>query len=80
MQDKMRARIMAVAEAAPQRRLRPRDLRKEVEKAIPDSPSFFGEVLRSLVAEGALFYSYRDPCSYLEIPCHDADGNISLCT
>ena len=32
------------------------------------------EAVSDLVEDGELVYAYRDPCSYVEIPCNGCDG------
>ncbi len=78
--ETMREKVMALINSTQNRRLRPRDLEKEVGEPFRGSGSIFAEVLRGLIDEGALVYTYRDPCSFLEVPCTDDQGTAVPCT
>jgi hypothetical protein len=38
------------------------------------SRSLADDVLKDLIEEGELVYTYRDPCSYVEFPCNGCQG------
>ncbi|MBT3222019.1 MAG: hypothetical protein HN348_23345 [Proteobacteria bacterium] len=72
----MKEKMMALISSAPNQRLRPRDMKKAIGELFRSSRLTFSEVLKNLIDEGALIYTYRDPCSFIEVP--DEQGNATL--
>jgi len=65
----MRERLLELVASASNQRLRPIEARQELAGEFDISRSAVNGLVRALVEEGELVYAYRDPCSYLEIPC-----------
>ena len=76
--ETMKEQVMALFASTPNGRLRPRDVEKGVGGPFRGSSSLFADVLKDLIDEGRLVYTYRDPCSFIEVPCTDDDGNSVL--
>jgi len=66
--EEIRERIMKAVVGAPDQRLRPIDLGKQLHQEHGMAPSTVKDVVNELVDDGELVYTYRDPCSYVEIP------------
>jgi hypothetical protein len=64
----MKERTMEAIWEAPNQRLRPIDLKRKLEEKHSLVPVAIRDVLKELIGEGKLVYTYRDPCSYVEIP------------
>ncbi len=70
----MRERLMELIASSSNQRLRPNDAKQVVSQEFAVSASTINEVLKELVEDGDLVYTYRDPCSYVEIPCNGCEG------
>lgn len=51
--------------------MRPHDIREAIRGSFAVPFSVVNAVLRQLVEREKLVYTYRDPCSYVELPCSD---------
>ena len=70
--EETKERIMvAVCEAADQR-IRPIDLERKLVHEHGLAVSAIKDVLKELVDEGDLVFTYRDPCSFVEIPVEES--------
>ena len=65
-------RIMEAVLGAPDQRIRPIDLGKKLEQEHGLAPSTIKDAVHELTADGELAYTYRDPCSYVEIPVEES--------
>ena len=65
-------RIMDAVCEAPNQRMRPIDLEKKLEQEHGLAISAIKDVLKELVGEGVLVLTYRDPCSFVEIPVEES--------
>ena len=63
---------------APNQRIRPIDLRRKLEKEHGLVLVAIKDVLKELIGEGKLVYTYRDPCSYVEIPVTESQHATPL--
>lgn len=72
--EQMKDKLLDLVASSPNQRLRPIDAEQVVAKEFDMSTSAINEVVKELVEDGDLVYTYRDPCSYLEIPCNGCDG------
>lgn len=61
-------RITKAVWGAPEQRIRPIDLAKRLEQEYRLPPSATKSAVNELVGDGELVYTYRDPCSYVEVP------------
>lgn len=61
-------RLMELIASSSNQRLRPNALKQMLARELDVSAAAVKAVVRQLVEQGDLVYSYRDPCSYLEIP------------
>ncbi len=68
--DVLKKRIMELVTTSKNQRMRPNDAKQTLARELDVSPFSVKKAVRELVEEGDLVYAYRDPCSYLEIPCN----------
>ena len=68
--EQVKKDIMELVSRYDNRRVRPHEIEKEIRRQWGDSSQTIKQALVGLVAEGLLVYSYRDPCSYIEVPPH----------
>jgi hypothetical protein len=66
--EETKERIMEAVSGAPDQRLRPIDLERNLEKEHGLARAAIKDVLKELMGEGELVFTYRDPCNYVEIP------------
>jgi hypothetical protein len=66
--DRLKDEIVAVVSAAPNQRLRPHEMEKDLARILGVSIFAVQDAVRTLAEEGRLVFTYRDPCSYVEIP------------
>lgn len=84
--------IMVQVIGASNHRVRPHEVEKSLSKRLGVSAFTVREAVKDLVEEGELTFTYRDPCSYVEIPpiephhaarpmevVVDADGERWIC-
>jgi hypothetical protein len=69
--EETKERIMEAVWGAQNQRIRPIDLEKKLEQEHGLAPSTIKGELKELVDEGELVFTYRDPCSYVEIPVEE---------
>ncbi len=60
---------MELIASSSNQRLRPNEVKQLLAREFDISTAAVKAVFKQLVDGGDLVYSYRDPCSYLEIPC-----------
>ncbi len=72
--DVQRERLLDLVATAPNQRIRPSELSQKLAQEIGSSTFVANELIKHTVAEGDLVYAYRDPCSYVEIPCNGCEG------
>jgi len=70
--EETRKRIMEAVWETPNRRIRPIDLEQKLKQEHGFAFSTIKNALKELVGEGALVFTYRDPCSYVEIPVEES--------
>jgi hypothetical protein len=70
--EETRERILEAVWEAPNQRIRPVNLEKKLEHEHGLALSAIKDVLKELVDEGELVLTYRDPCSYVEIPFEES--------
>ena len=66
--EKIRAYLLDVVSRSPKHRIRPRNLEHAARDERGISRNSFRRALSALVGEKKLVYTYRDPCSFVEIP------------
>lgn len=66
--DQLIAEIMTRVAGAKEQRVRPHELQKDLSRKFDISLSSVQQALTALVEEEKLVFTYRDPCSYVEIP------------
>jgi DNA-binding GntR family transcriptional regulator len=66
--ERLKDEIVALVSAAPNQRLRPHEMEKDLAHKLGISIFAVQEAVRALAEEGRLVFTYRDPCSYVEIP------------
>ena len=71
----LKSRILDVVSRAPDRRIRPIDLERTIVGKGDSSKAVLKQALNALVEAAELIYTYRDPCSFLELPI--ASGQIT---
>ena len=64
-------KIMEILFEAPEQRVRPVELERRLKAEEGVSLSAVKETLNALVEEGRLVFTYRDPCSYVEVPVEE---------
>ena len=62
------SRILSVVSSAPNKRIRPIDLERVLLDEGAPSKETIKEALSGLMLAGELVYTYRDPCSFVELP------------
>jgi len=72
--DAMKERIMDLVATSKGQRLRPVHVAQTLSRELDLSPFTVNAAVRDLVDDGELVYAYRDPTSYVEIPCNGCDG------
>jgi len=74
--DQLIGEIMVMVSGARDQRLRPHEIQKvlAVKYAVPLSS--VKRALESLVEREKLVFTYRDPCSFVEIPCADVNSGV----
>jgi len=65
---------MELVAGAAHQRVRPNDVEQTLAQEFDVTVTEVNESIKELVAKDDLVYSYRDPCSYVEIPCNGCDG------
>ena len=66
--DVLKERIMELVATSENQRVRPIDAIQTLIRELGTSRHAVNEAVRGLVEDGELVYTYRDPCSYVEIP------------
>jgi DNA-binding GntR family transcriptional regulator len=66
--EEIKVRVLELVLGATDRRIRPITLEKTVASQTGVSIQDVREALSELEREGAVVQTYRDPCSYVEIP------------
>jgi hypothetical protein len=66
--ERIQERILDLVASSPDRRIRPIDLERRVVEEGESSKQAVKLALDELVRAKRLVYTYRDPCSFLEIP------------
>lgn len=66
--EKTKEKIMKMVMDTKNHRIRPHELEKTLFHERGVSISIVKEALKDLVKLGRLVFTYRDPCSYVEIP------------
>jgi len=74
--DRLNDEIMALVSAAPNQRLRPHEMEKALAHKLGISIYTVQEAVRALAEEGRLVFTYRDPCSYIEIPAPSESAQL----
>ena len=64
----LKSQILDAVSGAPDRRIRPIDLERKITAGGETSKAELKEALNALVEAKNLVYTYRDPCSFLELP------------
>ena len=91
-QDRIRSRILNIVSNAPNHRIRPNTLHRTLVEEFGVPIQRIKDLLTDLIEERALVFTYRDPCSYIEIPVmeshrparpmkviRDRQGDLWLC-
>lgn len=65
--DRLKEEIVALISAAPNQRLRPHEVGKGLAHKLEISRHTVREAIRTLTVEGRLVFTYRDPCSFVEV-------------
>ena len=63
-----RALLMEMVADAHNQRIRPGELGRRLAHEIGASISVANEIIKQIIATGDLVYTYRDPCSFVELP------------
>ena len=69
-----RERVMELVGSAPNQRMRPNELTQQLAHESGLSANEVNEIIKDLVEEEDLVFTFRDPCSYVEIPCNGCEG------
>ena len=72
--DALKERIMDLVATSKDQRLRPLDVARTLASELDVSLFTVHAAVRDLVDNEELVYAYRDPSSYVEIPCNGCDG------
>jgi len=72
----IKTRILAIISGASKQRIRPIDLERTLVKEGESSKTAIKRALAELVQERKVVYSYRDPCSFVEIPAVQSNSSI----
>ena len=67
-QEEIKEEIAKDVWESPEQRIRPIELEKKLEKEYGLARAVFKDVLKELIGEGELVFTYRDPCNYVEVP------------
>jgi len=70
----LKNKLLDLVASSKNQRLRPSEAKRVLARELDISGLAVHEVVKDLVEEGDLVYSYRDPCSYVEIPCNGCEG------
>ena len=70
--EETKERIMEAVSGAPDQRIRPIDLERKLKKEHGLAPAALKDVLKELMGEEELVFTYRDPCNYVEIPAAES--------
>jgi hypothetical protein len=70
--EETRERIMEAVWGAENQRIRPIELEKKLDQEHGLLVSAIKVAVSELIDEGQLVYTYRDPCSYVEIPVEES--------
>ncbi len=70
----LKEKIMDLVGTSKNQRVRPLDAAQTLTGELGVSASQVNKSVEDLVQEGELVYTYRDPSSYVEIPCNGCDG------
>ena len=65
---RLKDKIVIIVSAAPNQRLRPHEMERDLAHELGISIFAVQEAVRTLTEEGRLVFTYRDPWSYLEVP------------
>jgi len=71
--DVLKDRVMELVATSKDQRVRPIDATQTLTRELGTSRFAVTAAVRDLVDHGELVYAYRDPCSYVEIPCNGCD-------
>lgn len=73
MEEKKRIekKIMEIISRSPEQRIRPVELERKLKSEEGFTSTAIKETLNALMEEGKLVFTYRDPCSYVEIPVQE---------
>ena len=66
--ERLKKAILDMVAVAPKHRLRPHELGKALSHQMEIPKQTVREVVKDLVQEGQLRFTYHDPTSYLEVP------------
>jgi hypothetical protein len=69
-----RERLLELVASTPDQRMRPSELTRGLAQEVGLSAHAVKQIINELVEDMELVYAYRDPCSYVEIPCNGCDG------
>jgi hypothetical protein len=67
----IREKILEMVKAAKSQRLSPLEVIRHLSTEFGVSMFMVRGVLNDLIRERKLVFTYRDPCTYVEIPCQD---------
>jgi len=70
----LKMRIMDFVASSKNQRARPIEAKQTLAQQLDTSQFAVNAAVEELVEDEELVYSYRDPCSYIEIPCNGCDG------
>ncbi len=70
----IKTRIMAIVSGASKHRIRPIDLERALVDEGEESKTAIKRALAELVQERKVVYSYRDPCSFVELPAVESNS------
>ena len=66
--EETKEQIMRMVSGSKNQRIRPRDLEKSLSRETGVPISAVKAALKELMQKNRLVFTYRDPCSYVEIP------------
>jgi hypothetical protein len=72
--ETQKERIMELVASAPNQRIRPSGISRQLAREMGTSSDVVNKIIKEMVDEEELVYTYRDPCSYLEMPCNGCEG------
>ena len=73
--EKMKEKALELVASSNNQRMQPSWLKQTLSSELDVSQFVANEVIEDLVEAGELVYAYRDPDSYVEIPCNGCDGD-----